>query len=85
MDRHTYNGIAKSAGKSKFNAGENITELVRSGAQMPGVRQVNGRIARTFDAGRDIDFDRSLGQQTNIMTVITEADGTLVTAFPGRP
>ena len=58
--------------------------LVRSGTQQRATRQANGRCARTFDAGRDIGTNQA-GQTTSLVTIITEADGTLVTAFPGVP
>jgi hypothetical protein len=35
--------------------------------------------------GRNIGFDQNLGRQPSLMTAITRADGTLVTAFPGLP
>ncbi len=73
------------ASKSKFNQGEDVIALIKGGTQQPMVRQANGRFARTFDAGRDIGVDRTTGLQTGWMTVITKADGTLVTAFPGLP
>ena len=84
VERHTVNDIAKFAGKSKFNPGEDLTTLIQRGTQQPMVPQGN-RFVRTFDAGRTIGLDRATGQQTSIMTVVTEADGTLVTAFPGVP
>ncbi|MBI4600879.1 MAG: hypothetical protein HY721_02865 [Planctomycetes bacterium] len=85
LDRHTVNDIAKYAGKSKFNAGEDIASLIDLGTQQPMVRQVNGNYARTFSVGREIGADRATGNATSIMTVITRPDGTLVTAFPGKP
>ena len=42
-------------------------------------------IVRTFDVGRNIGIDRVTGGQTSVMTIVTESDGTLVTAFPGVP
>jgi hypothetical protein len=85
IERHTINDIGKFAGKSKFNAGEDVANLIQSATQQPVVKQVNGRYVRTFDVGRDIGLDRVSGQKTSIMTIITEFDGTLVTAFPGTP
>ena len=84
LERHAAGGAARFAGKSKFNAGEDVAALVRSGTQQPMVRQANGNFARTFDVGRDIGFDRNTGGPTSIMTIITRANGDLVTAFPGR-
>jgi len=86
IDRHTYSGIAKWAGRSKFNAGENVSELVSSGTQQLMQQQKNGNYARTYDVGRTIGIDRNMGgRPTSVMTVITRANGELVTAFPGRP
>src|SRR5262249_42451749 len=85
IERHTLSGIAKFAGKSKFNAGEDVVRLIESATQQRMVQQANGNFARTFDVGRIIGFDRNIGAQTSLMTVITRADGSLVTAFPGRP
>jgi hypothetical protein len=85
VERHTLPGLPQFANKSKFNAGEDVAALIRSGTQQPMTRQPNGRYARTFDVGRIIGYDRNAGRQTSIMTIITEADGRLVTAFPGAP
>ncbi len=85
LERHAAGGAARFAGKSKFNAGEDIAGLIRSGTQQPMVRQANGNFARTFDVGREIGFDRNVGGPTSIMTIITRPNGNLVTAFPGRP
>jgi hypothetical protein len=85
VDRHTASGIAKFASKSKFNPGENIADLITAGTQQPMVQQAGGRFARTFDVGRNIGLDRATGGQTSIMTIITEGNGSLVTAFPGVP
>jgi hypothetical protein len=52
---------------------------------MPMVRQVNGNFVRTFDAGRIIGIDRVTGQSSSTVTIITRANGNLVTMFPGAP
>jgi RHS repeat-associated protein len=85
LERHTFNEIAKFAGKSKFNEGENLTSLINQGSQHQATLQANGNFVRTFDVGRNIGIDRSVGQQTSIMTVVTRSNGDLVTAFPGYP
>jgi hypothetical protein len=85
IDRHTYSNIAKYASKSKFNLNENVVVLIQEATQMPMNKQANGNYERIYDAGRNIGIDRTTGQQTSIMTVITKPDGRLVTAFPGRP
>jgi hypothetical protein len=85
VERHTVNNIAKFAGKSKFNQGEDLTVLINSGTQQRMVKQANGNYARTWDVGREIGFDRVTGQKTTVMTVIVRPNGELVTAFPGLP
>ncbi|TPM12572.1 RHS repeat-associated core domain-containing protein [Mesorhizobium sp. B2-3-5] len=85
IDRHTINGIATYAGKSKFNSGENVESLIDLATQQKAVVQPNGNSVRTFDVNRDIGIDRATGQQTSIMSVVTNPKGELVTAFPGRP
>jgi RHS repeat-associated protein len=85
IDRHTVNGIEKFAGKSKFNNADEVLDLVQQSTQMPMVKQAYGNFARVVDAGRSIGFDKVTQQQTSIYTVITNAEGKLVTAFPGKP
>lgn len=85
LERHTVNNIAKFAGKSKFNAGEDIAGLITRATQQPMVPQANGNFQRIFNAGRNIGVDRATGQATSTMTVITNRDGDLITAFPGLP
>ncbi len=85
VERHTHSGIAKFAHKSKFNAGENIVNLIALAAPHRMVLQSSGRYARTCHVGRDIGLDSRTGTQTDVLTVITGASGVLVTAFPGRP
>jgi hypothetical protein len=84
-DRHTYNGIGKYADKSKFNNGVNIEELIQRAAQQPMVQQRNGNFVRVIDTGQNIGLDRATNTWTSTLTVVTKPDGTLVTAFPGRP
>jgi hypothetical protein len=85
IERHTVNNIAKYAGKSKFNEGENLSALINSGTQQRMIQLGNGNFARTWDVGRPIGADRATGRQTSVMTVITRQNGELITAFPGRP
>jgi len=82
--RHLPEG-AKSAGRSTFGQGENIPDLVRRAESVPPVPHPNGNFERIVDAGRTIGTDRNTGQPTSTYTVITDAAGDLVTAFPGRP
>jgi hypothetical protein len=85
LERHIVNGIPEFAGKSKFTTGTDLMKLIEQGAQTPGLLQANGRLARTFDAGSLIGIDRTTGQSTSIVTIITDSAGNLVTMFPGKP
>jgi hypothetical protein len=84
LARHTVDG-AKNAGKSVFNAGEDVGTLVRNASGVPRVAQAGGNFERIVDAGRTIGVDRATGEPTSVYTVITNAADELVTAFPGRP
>ena len=59
--------------------------LIMRAADILPEEQFDGRFARTLDAGEIVGFDRIDGAETSLVTVITEADGTLVTAHPGLP
>lgn len=83
-DAHRIGG-ALSAGKSIFNAGENISSLVRGAESTAPILQSGGNYQRVVDAGRIIGTDRATGKATSIYTVITDKSNNLVTAFPGRP
>jgi hypothetical protein len=64
------------------------TEKVPDTFLVPARFQLGGRLprfARVFDVGRMIGIDRNTKVMTSFMTIVTEADGTLVTAFPGKP
>jgi hypothetical protein len=71
--------VLPAAAKSKFNimVGQNVEDLVRLGAHQPGSWS-GGRFVRTFDAGFEVGFDRSIGQQTSVMTIVTKKNGNLV-------
>ena len=85
ISEHTVGG-ANTAGKSIFNAGENIVNLIKQGTQQVIEKQAFGNnFQRVFDAGRNIGVDRVTGQQTSLMTIITNRAGTMITAFPGVP
>ncbi len=85
IDRHTIYGSTKFLKKSKFGVGEDLEYLINRGNGVAPTRQPNGRDQRILDAGRIIGFERNTGKNTTVYTVITEPDGTLVTAFPGTP
>ena len=85
LERHTHNGIAKYRRKSKFNTSEDISSLIALAARHRMILQPSGRYARTFAAGRIIGYDGTTGTMTEIVSVITDVSGELVTAFPGNP
>ena len=82
--RHTIGG-AKTAGKSVFTAGEDVTALIKSAEGVSPIQQAGGNFQRVVDAGREIGVNRATGSPTSTYTVITDAAGNLVTAFPGTP
>ncbi|HEY8209542.1 MAG TPA: hypothetical protein VIG99_18775 [Myxococcaceae bacterium] len=84
LERH-FPGGAKSAGKSLFSAGETVPGLVRAAEPVVPTPQQGGTLQRVVNAGRVIGVDRATGSPTTIYTVITDASGNLVTAFPGVP
>lgn len=85
LERHAAGG-AKTAAKSIFNAGEDIAGLIGQAGKSAPVQQAGRQtFQRVVDAGRIIGVDRSTGQATSIYTVITNAAGDLITAFPGKP
>jgi hypothetical protein len=85
MERHVVGGALATGNKSIFAAGENVAALIEKAASVTPTAQASGRLAYTLDAGRVIGIDRATGAGTSVYTVITEAGGNLVTAFPGVP
>jgi RHS repeat-associated protein len=71
--------------KSIFNASEDVRGLIKAAEGTAPVRQATGNFERVVDAGRQIGIDRTTGTPTSTYTVITEPNGNLVTAFPGKP
>lgn len=84
LARHTIGGT-RTAGKSLFGAGEDVSLLIRNASPAARSLQVGGNYERTIDAGRTIGVDRATGQPTSVYTVITNAADDLITAFPGQP
>jgi len=83
--RHLHGG-AETAGKSLFNAGENVSGLLRAAESVTPVAQsVGSNFQRAVNAGRAIGVDRATGQATNVYTVMTDSAGNMVTMFPGLP
>jgi RHS repeat-associated protein len=85
LERHVAGGALATGNKSIFAAGENLPALIRGAGSVAPTVQSTGRLAYTVDAGRIIGIDRATGAGTSVYTVITEATGELVTAFPGIP
>ena len=83
--RH-FPGGTEAAGKSLFNAGENVSALIRGAESVtPVAQKVGPNFQRIVDAGRVIGVDRATGQATGVYTVITDSAGNMVTMFPGLP
>lgn len=85
LRRHTVNRYTKYAGKSKFDEAVDVDALIRHAEREPAHRQADGSFARTIDVGHEIGIDRASGRRSFLLTVITRANGDLITAFPGRP
>jgi RHS repeat-associated protein len=83
MARHAMCG-AETAGKSVFFAETDIAALIQRASAASPTIQANGRLAYTMNAGRAIGIARGAGA-TSQYTVITDAAGNLITAFPGAP
>ncbi len=85
LETHTAGGVLATANKSLFNSTEEVRGLIQAAESVDPVGQVGGNFERIVDAGRIIGTDRTTGQATSIYTVITDASGNLITAFPGKP
>jgi hypothetical protein len=85
-ERHGPDADPKWKGKSKFDKGENIDDLVMGAKDTPATQQPNGNWARTYDVGRTIGTDATNGNaRTSMVTVIQNPQGKVITAFPGAP
>lgn len=80
-DRHTIRGTT-TAGKSIFNAGEDIQALINNAELIVPVAQSDGRCQRILNYGRMIGTDGITGRQISTYMVITTQSGVLVTAYP---
>ena len=80
-----FRGEVETAGRSLFSAHENIEALIRAAEGTVPTLQTGGNMQRIIDAGRTVGVDRLSGLPTSTYTVITNAAGDLVTAFPGLP
>lgn len=84
LARH-FPGGAKTAGKSIFNSGESISDLVTAAQHVAPATQANTNLVRIVDAGRTVGIDVATGQPTSVYTVVTTSTGNLVTMHPGVP
>jgi hypothetical protein len=84
LEKHTAEGVL-SQGKSLFAEGEDVEALIQAANPASAVPQsFGGNFQIVTDAGRAIGTDLS-GQATSAYTVIIDANGEVVTAFPGLP
>jgi hypothetical protein len=85
LERHGPDGPPRFADKSKFDRGVDIPALIALGQNFQPRPETNGYSVRSFDAGATVGFDRNARHATSVVTVVTRADGELVTAYPGFP
>jgi RHS repeat-associated protein len=82
--RHGYE--SRAANTSKFNKGTDFESLSRTAQNVrPSFDPVRQNYVRTVNAGRPVGIDRATGSPTNFYTVVSQADGFIVTMFPGFP
>ena len=80
------NHFVVKAGKSLFAPDANFLQLVRDAERVKPVTQtMNPNLIRVVKAAKAVGTEASTGQMTNVYTVVTRADGSLVTMYPGRP
>jgi hypothetical protein len=84
IEKHTEGGTQNTPDKSTFKKGIDIRRLIQEAERESPVKQPNGRMRRTVTADREIGIDLN-GKPTRTYTVITNPDGSLVTAHPGLP
>jgi hypothetical protein len=85
LEAPTAGGVLNDGTKSIFNDVNEVRGLIQSAESVQPVVQGSGRLQFVVDAGRPIGWDRNTGMTTSVYTVITESDGRLVAAFPGKP
>jgi hypothetical protein len=79
-------GGSQSSGRSTFiGTADEVEDLVAGASSAAPIVQPGGRLQWIVDAGRGIGVDRATGALTSMYTVITDAAGNLITAFPGLP
>ncbi len=84
LSRHTAEG-ALSAGASIFTREIDILTLIKKAESIAPELQAGGNYQRVVTASEYIGIDRATGKLTKVYTVISDAAGKLVTAFPGKP
>jgi RHS repeat-associated protein len=85
LARHVPGGV-QTAGRSLFSgSAQEVRGLIEAAGRVAPAQQAGGNFARIVDAGRSIGIDRATGAATSRYTVITNAAGDLITAFPGIP
>ncbi|WP_460985788.1 polymorphic toxin-type HINT domain-containing protein, partial [Sinomonas halotolerans] len=72
------------AGKSQFNSTEDLYNLADEAGQFPPTMRADGRCERVCVMSRNIGTDL-MGQQSPIMTVISNPNGRIITMHPGMP
>lgn len=83
LEKHYYK-INRHPGTGKFTIPVTaIVECIRNAAAVPALPQ-NGslNLLRQYNAGEEIGFDKE-GNCTSVISVITDAGGKIITAFPG--
>jgi RHS repeat-associated protein len=85
LEAHTVGGRLVTAVKSIFDNPDEVRGLIKAAGSVSPTLQAGGNFERVVDAGRIIGTGATTGQRTSIYTVITDAAGNLITAFPGTP
>lgn len=74
----------KYSTKSEFDAGVDVEALRARGDAVPAHEMKNGNWVRAYDAGERVGTLAD-GTPTSIMTVVSDAQGAVVTMHPGPP
>lgn len=69
--------------KSKFSSHQIAQCAIAESAGHPAVVSENGYLVTTFDMGHDTGYDGKTGETVSSVTVVTDRDGKLITAYPG--
>lgn len=73
-----------SRGKSLFDDGVDLSELLEAGREIKPRRQKNGRDKRVGKSKKPIGTDGRTRRQLKTYVIIAEPDGEVVTMYPGR-